>query len=384
MNGASARTINRTLVVHNRYAWRSHRTKAAPMANRAYSFSPSSSLPSEGILSPIDSQQLKNAVAVAIEEPLGKLDAIKLSPGFQRAAAASLSKAWSAGVKLQQQAEAAADEMAKARVASLASLEWDWICPVFVDTFRLFAGGVQMPRTHSPYAPEYRRQMVELVRSGDRLGPGEVLEHVKANQAHHRVATMCRVLGVSPSGYYAWRGRGRSPRAKRDEVLGGTIRAIHEASGGTYGAPRVHAELMAGGCRVSRKRVARLMREAGLAGVSRRRGTHTTRVEPGHRAVPDRVERQFQADAPDRLWVADVTYVPTWTGFVYLAIVLDVFSRRVVGWSMTHHLRTELVLGVLTRISHHPLGGWIIGCELECFFLSVAFAVEPGPVGGWS
>ena len=89
------------------------------------------------------------------------------------------------------------------------------------------------------------------------------------------------------------------------------------------------------------------MREAGLAGVSRRRGTRTTRVEPGHRAAPDRVERQFQADAPDRLWVADITYVPTWTGFVYLAVVLDVFSRRVVGWSMAHHLRTELVLGAL-------------------------------------
>ena len=126
-----------------------------------------------------------------------------------------------------------------------------------------------------------------------------------------------------------------------------TIRTLHEASRGTYGAPRVHAELMAGGCRVGRKRVARLMRESGLAGVSRRRGARTTRVEPGHRAVPDRVERQFQADAPDRIWVADITYVPTWAGFVYLAVVLDVFSRRIVGWSMTHHLRTELVLGAL-------------------------------------
>ena len=94
-----------------------------------------------------------------------------------------------------------------------------------------------MPKTHSPYAPEYRRQMVELVRSGDRLGPGEVFELVKANQACHRVATMCRRLGVSPSGYYAWRSRGRSNRAKREEALRGTIRAIHEVSGGTYGAP---------------------------------------------------------------------------------------------------------------------------------------------------
>ena len=170
---------------------------------------------------------------------------------------------------------------------------------------------------------------------------------MKANQAHHRVATMCRVLGVSASGYYAWRGRGRSNRGKRDEELRGTIRTIHKASGGTYGVPRVHAELHRRGCPVSRKRVARLMREAGLVGVSRRRGTRTTRAERSHGAAPDRVERQFQADAPDRLWVADITYVPTWTGFVYLAIVLDVFSRKVVGWSMANHLRTELVLAAL-------------------------------------
>ena len=116
----------------------------------------------------------------------------------------------------------------------------------------------------------------------------------------------------------------------------------------------MHAELMAGGCRVSRKRVARLMREAGLARVSRRRGTGTTRVDPSHRAVPDQVERQFQADAPDRIWVADITYVPTWAGFVYLAMVLNVFSRRVVGWSMAHPLRTQLVLGALNRSPRPP------------------------------
>ena len=105
--------------------------------------------------------------------------------------------------------------------------------------------------------------------------------------------------------------------------------------------------LTANGRRVSRKRVARLMREAGLAGVSRRRGTRTTRVDQRPSCGPDRVERQFQADGPDRIWVADITYVPTWAGFVYLAVVLDVFSRRIVGWCMAHHLRTELVLGAL-------------------------------------
>lgn len=158
---------------------------------------------------------------------------------------------------------------------------------------------------------------------------------------------MCRVLGVSPSGYYAWRSRGPCARARRDEELREVMRTIHEDSRGTYGVPRVHAELVAQGCRVSRKRVARLMREAGLVGVSRRRGVRTTRADSSHRAAPDRVERQFQAEAPDRIWVADITYVPTWAGFLYLAVVLDVFSRRVVGWSMANHLRTELVLNAL-------------------------------------
>ena len=158
---------------------------------------------------------------------------------------------------------------------------------------------------------------------------------------------MCRVLGVSPSGYHAWVRRGRSRHARRDEELRGEVRGIHARSRGTYGAPRVHAELAAQGHAVGRKRVARLMREQGLAGVSRRRGTRTTRPEPGRRAAPDLVERRFQAQAPNRLWVADITYVPTWAGFVFLAVVLDVFSRRIVGWSMADHLRTELVLEAL-------------------------------------
>ena len=158
---------------------------------------------------------------------------------------------------------------------------------------------------------------------------------------------MCRVLGVSPSGYHAWVRRGRSRHARRDEGLRGEVRVIHVRSRGTYGAPRVHAELAAQGHAVGRKRVARLMREQGLAGVSRRRGTRTTRPEPGRRAAPDLVERRFQAQAPNRLWVADITYVPTWAGFVFLAVVLDVFSRRIVGWAMADHLRTELVLEAL-------------------------------------
>ena len=159
--------------------------------------------------------------------------------------------------------------------------------------------------------------------------------------------TMCRVLGVSPSGYYAWRAREPSARCQADEALKVHIRAIHERSRGTYGVPRVQAELVAEGRSVSRKRIARLMRELGLAGVSRRKGTRTTRRDGVSRAAPDLVERQFNADAPDRLWVADITYIPTWAGFLYLAVVIDVFSRRVVGWSMANTLRTELVLEAL-------------------------------------
>jgi len=129
----------------------------------------------------------------------------------------------------------------------------------------------------------------------------------------HPVAAMCRLLGVSPSGFYAWRKRPVSARARRDAELAERIEAIHARSRGTYGAPRVHAELRAEGERVGRKRVARLMKAKGLKGASRRRGCRTTRRGgEAARAVPDLVERDFTAEAPDRLWVADITYVPTW------------------------------------------------------------------------
>jgi len=158
---------------------------------------------------------------------------------------------------------------------------------------------------------------------------------------------MCRLLGVSPSGYYAWLRRPRSKRAQANDALLAQIRAIHLRSRGTYGAPRVHAELLAMGRRVSRKRVARLMREAGLAGVSRRRRVCTTVRDGSGRQAPDLVQRNFTAERRDQLWVADITYIPTASGFLYLAVVVDVWSRRVVGWAMATHLRTELVLEAL-------------------------------------
>ena len=169
---------------------------------------------------------------------------------------------------------------------------------------------------------------------------------MRAHQAYP-VATQCRLLGVSTSGYYAWQQRGTSARAKTDQGLLVMVQAIHTGSRGTYGAPRIHAELAAEGVCVGRKRVARLMRSAALAGVSRRKRPPTTVRSQGVDKAPDLVQRQFTAEAPDRLWVADITYVPTRAGFLYLAVVLDVFSRRVVGWAIESHLRTELALQAL-------------------------------------
>jgi len=158
---------------------------------------------------------------------------------------------------------------------------------------------------------------------------------------------MCRVLGVSPSGFYAWRQRPPSARSQADAQLSLRMSAIHHRSHATYGAPRVHAELRAEGIKVGRKRVARLLKKAGLVGVSRRKWIHTTVRDRNARPAPDLVERNFGAPQPNRLWVADITYIPTWAGFLYLAVVLDVYSRKIVGWAMESHLRTELVLEAL-------------------------------------
>lgn len=158
---------------------------------------------------------------------------------------------------------------------------------------------------------------------------------------------MGRLLGVSRSGSDAWRRRPPSARAGADQGLSRRIRAIHEQSRGTDGAPRIRAELREAGVACARKRVARLLRQAGLQGCRRRPGPRIARRKPDTPAAPDLVRREFAAPAPDRLWVADITYVPTWVGFLYLAVVLDVRSRRVVGWGMAEHLRSELVVEAL-------------------------------------
>ena len=170
---------------------------------------------------------------------------------------------------------------------------------------------------------------------------------MSAHQACYPVATMARVLEVSTSGYYAWRKRGPSKREREDAMLQERMKAIHAKSRGTYGAPRIHAELRADGLCVGHKRVARLMRQAQLAGISRRRRRGSTRRNAKARPAPDLVKRNFTAERPDQLWVADIKHVPTLTALLYLSVVVDACSRRVVGWAMTEHLRTELILEAL-------------------------------------
>jgi putative transposase len=168
-----------------------------------------------------------------------------------------------------------------------------------------------------------------------------------ANQAMFPISKMCKSFGVSRAGYHAWLAREPSARSLADAALTDRIRVIHKASRETYGAPRIHAELADEGIQVGRKRVERLLKAAGLAGVSRRKAARTTLRDERVRPACDLVDRNFYADEPDRLWVADITYVPTWAGFLYLAVVLDAFSRRIVGWAMGHNLKAQLVLDAL-------------------------------------
>jgi putative transposase len=159
------------------------------------------------------------------------------------------------------------------------------------------------------------------------------------------VAVCCRVMKVSTSGFYAWRAQPCSDRDWDDAILTNTIVDIHTMSRRSYGSPRVHAELVLGqGTRCSRKRVERLMRQAGVAGIYRRRGRGCTRRDPAAEPSDDLVGRAFDPPEADRLWVMDITEHPTGEGKVYLAVVLDAFSRRVVGWSIADHIRSELVV----------------------------------------
>ena len=200
------------------------------------------------------------------------------------------------------------------------------------------------------------------------------------------MASLCRLLGVSRSGYDAWRTRPPSARAYADQELTRHIREVHEQSRGTSGAPRIWAELRERGVGCSRKRVARLLRLAGLQGCHRRKGPAPSRRTPGASPVPDLVQRNFTAAAPDRLWVADITYVPTWAGFLSLAVVLDVHRRRIVGWAMADHLRSELVIEAIDMAiwRRRPLAGVIHHSDQGSQYASLAFGGrlrETGLVG---
>ena len=189
------------------------------------------------------------------------------------------------------------------------------------------------------------------------------------------VATMCRVFPVSPSGFYAWQRRGLSRHAADDVALTAHIQFFHARSDGTYGAPRIWKDLREEANRqVAPKRVARLMKRAGLVGVHRRKGTRTTLRGPDGVVSADLVQRNFTATAPNQLWVADITYVPTWSGFLYLAIVLDVYSRRIVGWAMDTSLKTELVLAALQMATtQRRPHGVIHHSDHGCQYTALAF-----------
>lgn len=188
------------------------------------------------------------------------------------------------------------------------------------------------------------------------------------------MSKLCRILNVSPSGFYAWCKRPPSAHRQADAALGDRVEAIFRQSHSTYGRIRIDKDLRDEGICISGKRLGRLMRERGIVGVSRRKGTFTTIRDRDARPASDLVDRKFSAERPDQLWVADITYVPTWAGFLYLAVVLDVYSRRVVGWAMANHLRTELVLDALNMaifrrrpvdVIHHSDQG--------CQYTSIAF-----------
>jgi putative transposase len=198
---------------------------------------------------------------------------------------------------------------------------------------------------------------------------------VKANQATHSVGVMCRLLRVSRSGFYAWLDRPMSARARSDLALTAKIEMIHRRSRDTYGARNIHAELADDyGIRVGCKRVARLMRAAHLRGATLRRFVVTTQPDSAGTRAIDLVDRQFYTDGPDRLWVADITYIPTWAGFLYLAMVLDVYSRRVVGWAMETHLRTELIVAALDMaLTQRRPSNVIHHSDRGCQYTSYAF-----------
>jgi putative transposase len=211
-----------------------------------------------------------------------------------------------------------------------------------------------------------------------------VFTFIAAKKAEHSITLMCRVLEVSRSGFHAWQARKPSARALQDARLTVRIWKIHEDNRGVYGSPRIHAELvLADGERIGRKRVERLMRVAGISGLIRRRRGRTTVRVPGVRVCDDLVDRAFAAAAPNRIWVADITYLRTWQGWLYLVAVQDLHSRRIVGWSMADHMRTELVTDALQMAlaQRRPGPGLIWHSDQGSQFVSLAFGQQARAAG---
>jgi putative transposase len=199
---------------------------------------------------------------------------------------------------------------------------------------------------------------------------------IEAEKAEHTISRLCNVLGVSRVGFYAWRRRAPSARELRDRELERLVEHVFRDSRQTYGAPRVQAELRARGVRISKKRVARLMRRLELEGVSRRgKRRRTTTPDPAAPPAPDLVKRQFVAERPDQLWLADITYLPTYEGWLFLAVAMDVCSRKIVGWAMREDLKADLVVDALGMAvaRRRPRPGLVHHSDRGSQYTSLAF-----------
>jgi len=211
-----------------------------------------------------------------------------------------------------------------------------------------------------------------------------VYRFVAAEKASHSITIMCRVLEVSRSGYHAWTSRPPGPRALEDARLTARIRVLHKKRREVYGSPRIWSDLVVDdGERIGRKRVERLMRQAGLSGLIAKKWKATTVRVPGVRVADDLLDRNFAAGAPNRCWVADITYLRTWEGWLYLVAVQDLYSRRIVGWAMADHLRAELVTDALQMALAHrrPARGLIWHSDQGSQFVSLAFGQQARAAG---
>ncbi|MFH1811682.1 MAG: IS3 family transposase [Pseudomonadota bacterium] len=222
---------------------------------------------------------------------------------------------------------------------------------------------------------EEEREILKKANGLLREGKQMRFAFIDVEKANHAVETLCRVLQVSRSGFYAWQSRPESARAVRDRQLTAKIRVFHAQSRGRYGSPMLHRDLRDDGERVGRKRVARLMRQQNLAGRRKRRFRRTTNSEHKLAIAPNLLERRFDAAARDQVWAADITYVRTWEGWLYLAVVIDLYSRRVVGWSMANHLRTELPLTAMHQalLLRRPPAGLLHHSDRGCQYAAEAY-----------